>query len=450
MWIGVTPSRRLAWSGVVLTLGLYGVMTLLHTQRRDTRAMEDALPVRLYLPKGAEVSDTGLALSSFFDSATPLRELGGERGKDGWGRRRRADVPIFVVHRDRPLELVRSLASLARVTRGVGYHVVVHDMGSSSAAGRKVLACLGGGGEPQGTCVGVVERLCGEVEAGKRALGGVMHPKMECEGSGEELLGLARKGGVEVVYDTGVDGELEAAMASGEVGGFGERVSYVLDRVGNTVEVWMGAAKARAERDKVPVSEVYVVTDPDVVWGKDTPANVLDVFAGLLAGLPPETAVVVGPGLDVHDLPGSYRSLYIRQHELGFWDAIPGSAVIDWVRVYYSHPVLVDTTFGMYRSSFRFSRLNSGVRVHAPYTVSHLGWYAPLDPRGWTKQHRWYIEHALPITEWSKFGGGVDDGVYRGYLEDLGFRVGGEMEARLSLVLSNDDDDQDDDQDDDG
>ncbi|KNC52077.1 uncharacterized protein AMSG_00904 [Thecamonas trahens ATCC 50062] len=329
-----------------------------------------------------------------------------KRDLDGanWGR---GEIPIFYIHRDRPLELLRSLASLARATAGRGYTVVVHDMATTAPLGVKLLQCLerdNPGGDSD--CIELADAVCAS------AMAPGAHPKTLCEESGSELLALVSLSApVYVVRDGEVDADL-AAFIKDDPSNIDGRASFVLNRVSGTITEYMQWAKLRAWEEYKNPSDVYVVTDPDLVFDAETPSNVLFVLRHILLSLPPEECKVVAPALRIDNLPASYRSAYIQGHEVQFWAKAPQTVEIDSLRVAYSYPVLVDTTFGMYRADFAFARLQGGARVHAPYWVTHLGWYAPLAKDKMSPNHKYYAEHALPITEWTRQGDVTDSDAY--------------------------------------
>lgn len=260
-------------------------------------------------------------------------------------------VPIFIIHRDRPT-LLRALVRSLRVidARLTPFAIVIHDMQSSNPEALRTLD--------------------------------------ELEASGQAPVNHAPR--ILVERDQFVDAALAEAVARDAP--VNERISLVLNRVRSTIDKYINSH---------PDVQYYVVTDPDVVLAPDMPGDVLALSA-LLLQLRPDLAVVA-PALRIDDLPMNLcRSQVIQNHEVQFWHAHAHSIQAHAVRRYFSAPVLVDTTFGMYRSSFSFRRLNGGARLHPPYWVQHEPWYQPLAREDWSAEQRYYVEHALPITAWTQ------------------------------------------------
>jgi hypothetical protein len=53
----------------------------------------------------------------------------------------------------------------------------------------------------------------------------------------------------------------------------------------------------------------------------------------------------------------------------------------------------------MYRRNFKFHRLNTGLRVHPPYTAKHLDWY--LDTKNLSDEEEYYFSHATKVSSMS-------------------------------------------------
>ncbi len=144
----------------------------------------------------------------------------------------------------------------------------------------------------------------------------------------------------------------------------------------------------------------YVVTDPDICFD-DIKADILDVYAYLLNNLP--EIVVAGPMLRIDDIPEYYplrkrlltNSRHKTFHEREIYSVFYNGGEIKFI---YAK---IDTTFGMYRAGSQWQRLQSGIRVLAPYSAKHLDWY--VDPGNMPEDQRYYMQNASQVAHWSKW-----------------------------------------------
>ena len=144
-------------------------------------------------------------------------------------------------------------------------------------------------------------------------------------------------------------------------------------------------------------AEYYVVTDPDIEIDGACPSDLLDLYAFLLSSV--RDADVVGPMLRIDDLPHCYplrQTVLTRQHDL-FWHKAPTPVPWRSGQIAFQRAV-IDTTFGMYRASYSFSRMTNGLRTYAPYWARHLDWY--LDPDNLTDDQAWYLRTSSRASHW--------------------------------------------------
>lgn len=145
------------------------------------------------------------------------------------------------------------------------------------------------------------------------------------------------------------------------------------------------------------VSNYYVVTDPDVCLF-DTNKDILEFYKFIL--MSNKNIDVVGPMLEIDDIPNKYglKDLVIKEHKTKYWNKTP--AKVNWndnlFEIQYDK---IDTTFGLYRKSFTFSRLNNGVRTRKPYTARHLDWY--IDTNNLTHEQKYYMHSGSKWGNWS-------------------------------------------------
>lgn len=146
-------------------------------------------------------------------------------------------------------------------------------------------------------------------------------------------------------------------------------------------------------------SEYYVVTDPDIEMTKETPTDMLEMYMFLLNSHPSVTAV--GPELKVDDIPDCYplKNDLLRKHKIGHRnDKVTEWKWKDSVQKGAFRPL--DTTFGMYRRSFVFKRLNPALLTWYPYNARHLDWY--IDPREMKEDQIFYMKDSS--NKWGHWG----------------------------------------------
>ncbi len=152
----------------------------------------------------------------------------------------------------------------------------------------------------------------------------------------------------------------------------------------------------------------YIVTDPDIALD-NVKGNILEVYSHFLEII--DNIAVVGSMLRIDDIPDYYplkealvsgkKGLHKRLHSKRVELLIYKGAIIECIRA------PIDTTFGMYRAGTQWKRLNSGIRVLAPYGARHLDWY--IDPDNLTPDQEYYIEHAAQtVSHWSNWNGKMD------------------------------------------
>jgi hypothetical protein len=135
-------------------------------------------------------------------------------------------------------------------------------------------------------------------------------------------------------------------------------------------------------------SPYYIVTDPDIALD-GCKCDILLFYAHLLEKL--SDAVCIGPMLRIDDIPDYYpfkKQAYERHSN--FWQQVP--TAVPWEGCnYHVLPSMIDTTFAMYRSSFKFTNYNRALRSYAPYMATHLDWY--INPDKMTDDQLYYLTH---------------------------------------------------------
>lgn len=144
-------------------------------------------------------------------------------------------------------------------------------------------------------------------------------------------------------------------------------------------------------------AKYYVVTDPDIEL-LEVRSDMLEYYKFLLESNP--SAIVVGPMLEINDIPDYYplKQRAIDGHTEQFWGKKPRMITYKDEQL----PVLdclIDTTFGLYRSTFPFNRHNKGIRTYKPYSAKHLDWY--IDPNNLSEDQKFYLESSSYIGHWS-------------------------------------------------
>jgi glycosyltransferase involved in cell wall biosynthesis len=141
--------------------------------------------------------------------------------------------------------------------------------------------------------------------------------------------------------------------------------------------------------------DYYVVTDPDILF-ENVPGDLLEYYVFLLEKYKVD---VVGPMLRIDDIPDEYplKKIAQKRHYDQFWHKVPISTVYKSHR-YNIQFAPIDSTFGLYRGSFKFKNQNKGIRVYAPYDAKHTDWY--LDPNHLEEDQKYYMEHANDQSHW--------------------------------------------------
>jgi len=161
---------------------------------------------------------------------------------------------------------------------------------------------------------------------------------------------------------------------------------YELNNVSATIENWFN------EHD----APYYIVTDPDIALVQQCD-DIIDFYAHILDTNP--SIEVVGPMLRIDDIPDYYplKNEVIQRHNEQFWHKKP--SFLKWKNCDVGfQEALIDTTFGMYRKSYKFHRLSKGYRTYQPYWARHLDWY--LDPNKMTDDQKYYLKNASNVSHW--------------------------------------------------
>ena len=155
--------------------------------------------------------------------------------------------------------------------------------------------------------------------------------------------------------------------------------------------------KAEMEGNKPPY---YCVTDPDIEL-RDVNGDILEFYAHLLDKTKPGQIKVVGPMLEIDDLPDHYplKERVIQSHTRQFWGK--KSYKTEYRAAKFDiQSAMIDTTFGMYRSSTPWKPMNRGYRTYAPYSARHLDWY--IDPENMSEDQKYYLKTCRRDTgHWS-------------------------------------------------
>ncbi len=159
-------------------------------------------------------------------------------------------------------------------------------------------------------------------------------------------------------------------------------LGYLVARVAKTVEQVL----------KVSNSSVYVVSDPDCALDS-APGHILEVYRHALNVMPAVKGV--GASIRIDDVPKSFLK------ESKEWQEPKAQEFF----LYDDYPIrfsrrTVDTTFCMYRRSFRFDRMQGSVRLEMPFGVRHLDFYfeslekSPPDVKSYLASNKLGISHA--------------------------------------------------------
>jgi len=145
--------------------------------------------------------------------------------------------------------------------------------------------------------------------------------------------------------------------------------------------------------------EYYVITDPDISLelSNEDLFRVCKFFLNSMSDIN-----IVGPMLKITDIPKTYiyREYAWKRHVEQFWHKIPQYIIYNKKRVFYQH-ALIDTTFGMLRSSTKFKRLHKGVLLYSPYEAQHLDWY--ISKENLTEDQKNYFQSTIKnnISHWN-------------------------------------------------
>jgi hypothetical protein len=141
-------------------------------------------------------------------------------------------------------------------------------------------------------------------------------------------------------------------------------------------------------------SPYYAVTDPDIEL-QDGTGKILDFYSYLLDTHPEVN--VVGPMLRTDDLPDYFPfKKDIIRGTLAEYGSRPSVYETFDGHQYRTIGGAIDTTFGLYRKSFGFSRLNYGIQAFPPFACRHLDFY--LDPNNLAEDQIYYMKHASELS----------------------------------------------------
>ncbi|MEE9374031.1 MAG: glycosyltransferase [Saprospiraceae bacterium] len=156
--------------------------------------------------------------------------------------------------------------------------------------------------------------------------------------------------------------------------------------------------KVIARENELRNNDYYVVTDPDIAF-LNPPKNILKTYILLLENLDVD---VVGPMLSIIDIPKGYpgREYAWKLHVQQFWHRNPSKIKLNNENVFYLlHKI--DTTFGVFKSSYSWKRQSKGARIYAPYEAKHLDWYFTID--NLPEDQKYYSECVknVAMSHWS-------------------------------------------------
>jgi len=145
--------------------------------------------------------------------------------------------------------------------------------------------------------------------------------------------------------------------------------------------------------------QYYAVTDPDIEFDSEiTRADTLLFYRHLLDNVP--TITSAGPELRVDDIPDHYplKEELLQRHRVGHANDKFMNVVWQSETVACAFRKL-DTTFGVYRRSFRFKRLSDALLCHGRHNARHLDWY--LDPNNMPEDDLLYMQNTSRWGHWS-------------------------------------------------
>ena len=172
----------------------------------------------------------------------------------------------------------------------------------------------------------------------------------------------------------------------------------------HNITQWFDDEKKRIEedetRDMSSYPQYYVLNDPDISI-RDCDGDILEHFKYML-DLNMHLQVV-GTMIRIDDIPKEYQ---LYDHVMSRHERIWAIQKINtkWKKdknVKYI-PFMVDTTFGMYRHTFRKdnkTKFATGIRVLQPYACRHLDWYIPLD-KNTPEDQKVYLKTSSGVSHW--------------------------------------------------
>jgi len=142
-------------------------------------------------------------------------------------------------------------------------------------------------------------------------------------------------------------------------------------------------------------TKYYIVTDPDIILDSVN-GDILEFYIYILE----KTGIdVVGPSLRIDNLPDFYPfKRKVIKHESKFWKN--SKSITFKNNIYTCYNANIDTTFGMYKSSYEFSRPTIGIRTGSPYYARHFDWY--INPKKLSGDQKFYINKTYKISHWCK------------------------------------------------
>jgi hypothetical protein len=141
--------------------------------------------------------------------------------------------------------------------------------------------------------------------------------------------------------------------------------------------------------------DYYAVSDPDISLS-GCREDILDVYAEILESSP--DIKIVGPMLRIDDIPEEYpsREWCYRRHVDQFWGKQPNKIALKNGFVVFGQIAKIDSTFGLLKSTTKFQRLLTGVRVYYPYQARHLDWY--ITPENMTEDQIYYMNNSNELV----------------------------------------------------
>lgn len=134
----------------------------------------------------------------------------------------------------------------------------------------------------------------------------------------------------------------------------------------------------------------YIVTDSDLVPADFCPRDLIPAMLAALQRFP--DAGKVGPGLQIDNLPESYREVdTVRRWEAQFWSRPVSDGCF---------AASIDTTFALYPTAAEFSLGERNIRLGYPYLMEHTPWY--VDDAHLSAEDEYYRAHtSFQFSNWS-------------------------------------------------